>query len=65
MAITVAIANKNLVDTFKKMWLFLKCMFLFRAPVAAAGLFTKSIAMPYGLAIGAGTFIYLIAGNII
>ena len=65
IAIVVAIANKKFIDTFKKMWLFLKCIFLFRAPAVGAGLFQKSIAIPYGVAIGAGTFIYLVAGKII
>jgi prepilin peptidase CpaA len=65
IAIVVAIANKSLVETFKKMWLFLKCIFLFRAPLAGAGLFKKSIAIPYGLAIGTGTLLYLVMGKIL
>jgi len=65
IAIAVIIANKRLVETIKKVWLLLKCIFLFRAPLAGAGLFKKSLAIPYGLAIGTGTFIYLVAGNIV
>jgi prepilin peptidase CpaA len=65
IAIVVAIANKNLVDTFKKMWLLLKCIFLFRVPLAGADLFTKSTAIPYGLAIGAGASLFLIGGRLI
>jgi prepilin peptidase CpaA len=65
IALVVAIANKRLIDTFKRLWLLFKCIFLFRAPLAGAGLFKKSIAIPYGLAIGAGTFIYLVAGKIV
>ena len=65
IAIVVAIAHKNLLDTFKRMWLLLKCVFLFRAPLAGVGLFNKSIGIPYGLAIGAGTFIYLAVGKIV
>jgi prepilin peptidase CpaA len=65
IAIVVAIANKSLVETFKKIWLLLKCIFLFRAPLAGAGLFKKSIAIPYGLAIGAGTLLYLVMGKIV
>ncbi len=65
IAIAVAIANKSLVETFKKVWLLLKCIFLFRAPLAGAGLFKKSLEIPYGLAVGAGALIYLVAGNII
>ncbi len=65
IAIMVAIANKSFVEMVKKVWLLLKCIFLLRAPLAGAGLFKKSLAIPYGLAIGAGTFIYLFAGNIV
>ncbi len=65
MAIAVAIANRNLVETLKKVWLLLKCIFLFRAPLAGAGLFKRSVEIPYGLAIGAGALIYMAAGNII
>ena len=65
IALVVAIANKRLIDTFKRLWLFLKCIFLFRAPLAGAGLFKKSLEIPYGIAIGAGAFIYLVAGKIV
>jgi prepilin peptidase CpaA len=65
IAVAVAIANKSFVEMLKKVWLLLKCIFLFRAPLAGAGLFKKSLAIPYGLAIGTGTFIYLFAGNIV
>ena len=65
IAIIAALANKNLLDTFKKMWLFLKCLFLFRAPEAGTSGFKKSVPMPYGVAIGAGTFLYLIGGKIV
>ncbi len=65
IAIGVAIANKSLVETLKKVWLLLKCIFLFRAPMAGAGLFKKSIEIPYGIAIGLGTFIFMVAGNIV
>lgn len=65
IALVVAIANKNLVDTFKRIWLLLKCVFLFRLPSAGTGLLGKSIAIPYGLAIGAGAIVYLIGGRVI
>jgi prepilin peptidase CpaA len=65
IAIVVAITNRSLVEMLKKVWLLLKCIFLFRAPLAGAGLFKKSLEIPYGLAIGAGVFIYLIAGKIV
>jgi prepilin peptidase CpaA len=65
IAIVVAIVNKSLIDMLKKVWLLFKCIFLFHTPQAGAGLFKKSIAIPYGLAIGAGTFIFLVAGKIV
>ena len=65
IAIVVVMANKSLIETLKKVWLLLKCIFLFRAPLAGAGLFKKSTEIPYGLAVGAGALIYLVAGNII
>jgi prepilin peptidase CpaA len=65
IALGVAIANKSLIETLKKVWLLLKCIFLFRAPMAGAGLFKKSIQIPYGIAIGLGTFIYLVVGKIV
>jgi prepilin peptidase CpaA len=65
IAIVVVIANKSLIETLKKVWLLLKCIFLFRAPLAGAGLFKKSTEIPYGVAVGAGAVIYLVAGNII
>ena len=65
IAIGVAIANKNLIETFKKMWLLLKCIVLFRAPEAGATLFQKSTFIPYGVAIGIGTAIFLVQGRIV
>ncbi len=65
IAVVVAIANKSFVDMLKKVWLLLKCIFLFRAPLTGAGLFKRSLAIPYGLAIASGTYLYLFAGKII
>ena len=65
IALGAAIAHKRLIDTLKRVWLLLKCIFLFRAPLAGTGLFKKSIEIPYGLAIGAGTFIYMVVGKIV
>jgi prepilin peptidase CpaA len=65
MALAIAIANRSLIEMFKRMWLFLKCVFLFRAPSTGAAVFQKSPRMPYGLAIGAGTLLYMLAGNIV
>ena len=65
IAIVAVMVNKSLIETLKKVWLLLKCIFLFRAPLAGAGLFKKSTEIPYGLAVGAGALIYLVAGNII
>jgi prepilin peptidase CpaA len=65
IALVVAIANKSLIETLKKVWLLLKCIFLFRSPMSGAGLFKKSIEIPYGIAIGVGTVIFILAGHIV
>jgi prepilin peptidase CpaA len=65
IAIGVAIANRSLMETAKKGWLFFKCVFLFQAPLAGANVFKKSLAIPYGVAIAAGTLIYLLVGKIV
>jgi prepilin peptidase CpaA len=65
IAFGVAIAHKRLIDTLKRVGLLLKCIFLFRAPLAGTGLLKKSMEIPYGLALGAGTFIYLVVGKIV
>lgn len=65
IAIVVAVANQSLIETFKRIWLFLKCIFLFRAPSTGALVFKKSPTMPYGVAIGAGTLLYLVVGKIV
>jgi prepilin peptidase CpaA len=65
IAIVVAVANQSLIETFKRIWLFLKCIFLFRAPSTGALVFKKSPTMPYGVAIGAGTLLYLAVGKIV
>jgi prepilin peptidase CpaA len=65
MALAIAVANRSLVEMFKRMWLFLKCVFLFRAPSTGTAVFQNSPRMPYGLAISAGTLLYLLAGNIV
>jgi prepilin peptidase CpaA len=65
IAVVVAVTNKSLIETFKRMWLFLKCVFLFRAPSTGALAFKKGHTMPYGVAIGAGTLLYLAVGKIV
>ena len=65
IAIAVAVVNRSLVETFKRMWLFLKCVFLFRAPSTGVLAFKKGHTMPYGVAIGAGTLLYLVMGKIV
>jgi prepilin peptidase CpaA len=65
IGIVVAIANKSFVVILKKVWVLLKCIFLLRAPLAGAGLFKTSMAIPYGLAIGLGTFLYLFVGKMV
>jgi prepilin peptidase CpaA len=65
IAIAVAVANKSLIEMFRRMWLFLKCVFLFRAPSTGALVFKDSQTMPYGVAISVGTVLYLVVGRII
>ena len=65
IAIAVAIANRNLIEMLKRIVLFLKCVFLFQAPSTGAAVFQKSPSMPYGVAMGAGTLLYLVAGKIV
>jgi prepilin peptidase CpaA len=64
-ALGAAVYKKSFVATIKKVGLLAKCMVLFRAPAAGTALFKDSIPIPYGLAIGAGTFCYLIFGKIV
>ncbi len=64
LAMIVIIAKGEFVPVMKKVWLLLKCI-IFRTPAAGLGQFEKSTRIPYGLAIGAGTFCFLIAGNIV
>jgi len=65
IAIVMAVANRSLIEMLKRIVLFMKCVFLFQAPAAGAAVFKKSFSMPYGVAIGAGTLLYLAAGKIV
>ena len=65
IALIVAIVNRSLLESVKKAWLLLKCIFLFRVPSAGAGLFKKSLHIPYGIAIGGGAFLCLFVGRIV
>jgi prepilin peptidase CpaA len=65
IAIVVAVANRSLIEMLKRIVLFMKCVFLFQAPATGAAVFKKSPSMPYGVAIGAGTLLYLVAGKIV
>ena len=65
IAVVVAVANRSLIEMLKRMVLFMKCVFLFQAPAAGAAVFKKSHSIPYGVAIGVGTLLYLVAGRIV
>jgi prepilin peptidase CpaA len=65
IAVALALANKGLLEMFKRMWLFFKCIFLFRAPATGALVFKESPVMPYGTAIAAGTLLFIFAGAIV
>lgn len=65
LALGFAFYHKDMMQTFKKVWLLIKCMFLFRSPATGMALFNRSIPMPYGLAIGVGIATYLLVGKIV
>jgi len=65
LALGYAFYHKDILHTFKKVWLLMKCLVLFRSPEAGMILFKKSIPMPYGLAIGIGAATFLLAGRIV
>ena len=65
IAIVVAVANRSLIEMLKRIALFMKCVFLFQAPATGAAVFKRSPSMPYGVAIGLGTLLYLVAGKIL
>jgi prepilin peptidase CpaA len=65
LALGFAAYHKNLISTFKKLWLLVKCLVWFRSPAAGKAVYDKSIPMPYGLAIGIGAVTFLTAGRIV
>jgi prepilin peptidase CpaA len=64
-ALGVAAYHKTLIATLKKVWVIMCCVLLFKTPAWRSDLLKQSISIPYGLAIGAGTFFYLIVGNVV
>ncbi|HEQ97727.1 MAG TPA: prepilin peptidase [candidate division Zixibacteria bacterium] len=65
LALIVAIFNKQLRATLKRIWLIVCAIFISRCFVLPAEQMKKSIHIPYGIAIGLGTFCYLLAGKIV
>ena len=65
LALGWAFYHKDVLHTFKKVWMLVKCLVLFRSPEAGMSLFKKSIPMPYGLAIGIGTITFWVAGRVV
>ncbi len=65
LAVIVIIARGELASTLKRIWQLLKSILIARAPAAGLAQFDKSTKIPYGLAIGAGTFCFLLAGKVI
>ncbi len=65
LAILVAVKRKRLGVTIRNVWLLLKCIFLFRSPETGCVLFERSIAIPYGLAIGGGVLCLAALGKIV
>jgi prepilin peptidase CpaA len=64
-AMAVAIYHKTFIATLKKVWAIVCCVLLFKTPAWRSDLLKQSISIPYGLAIGAGTFFYLIVGKVV
>lgn len=65
LAIIVAVFNKQLRATLKRIWSIIYAIFISRCLVLPSDLMKKSIHIPYGIAIGIGTFCYLLVGKII
>lgn len=65
LALGWALYHKDILHTFKKVWLLIKCLVLFRSPEAGMVPFKKSIPMPYGLAIGIGAVTFWVVGRIV
>lgn len=65
LALGWAFYHKDILYTFRKVWLLMKCLVLFRSPETGMTLFKKSIPMPYGLAIGIGTITFWAVGRVV
>jgi prepilin peptidase CpaA len=65
LALGWALYHKDILHTFKKVWLLIKCILLVRSPEAGMAPFRKSIPMPYGLAIGIGAATFWLIGRIV
>jgi prepilin peptidase CpaA len=65
LAIAIALYNNKLKDTFYKAWKLVRNIIGSTEKTSSEDSIAKSIKMPYGLAIGGGTFCYLIVGRII
>jgi prepilin peptidase CpaA len=64
-AIVVAILNHRLLATLKNVWVLVSAVLVYRCPAWKSDVLKTSIHIPYGFAIGAGTFCYLLIGNIV
>jgi prepilin peptidase CpaA len=65
LAIAIALYNNKLKDTFYKAWILVRNIIKPNDETTSENSIVKSIKMPYGLAIGGGTFCFLIVGRII
>jgi len=65
LAITIALYNNKLKDTIYKTWNLVRNIISTTEKKTSDNIFSKSIKMPYGIAIGGGTFCFLIIGRII
>ena len=64
-AIIVALLNQRLLATLKNVWILVSSILIYRCPAWKSDILKTSIHIPYGFAIGAGTFCYLLIGNIV
>jgi prepilin peptidase CpaA len=64
-AIIVALLNHRLLSTLKNVWILVCSILIHRCPAWKSDILKTSIHIPYGFAIGAGTFCYLFIGNLV
>lgn len=64
-AAIVALLNHRFLSTLKNVWILVISILLHKCPAWKSDILKASIHIPYGFAIGAGTFCYLLTGNLV